>query len=181
LNCMASQPKEESQACMASQPKEESQACMASQPKEESQSDPVEDEVLIMNVLRKVGFHAQQRCRMLLLDTRLCYLADCDLRPWLLMPVASYPTAAAATAASDEGWLSLTGLIHPGAECRMSFEQLLTDLGIPPTLGGPEAHWQRGDVSPILRTAIREIHEVCARALARERPPPSSSAWRAIP
>ena len=80
--CMASQPKEESQACMASQPKEESQACMASQPKEESQSDPVEDEVLIMNVLRKVGFHAQQRCRMLLLDTRLCYLADCDLRPW---------------------------------------------------------------------------------------------------
>ena len=36
------------------------------------------------------------------------------------------------------------------------------DLGIPPTLGGPEAHWQRGDVSPILRTAIGEIHEVCA-------------------
>ena len=73
-------------------------ACIASQPKEESQADTVEDEGVIMNVLRKAGFHAQQRCRMLLqqpksveamlqtgdwwLDSRLCYLADCDLRPW---------------------------------------------------------------------------------------------------
>ena len=70
-------------------------AHMAAYPKEDSSEDPLEDEVRIMNALKKAGFHAQQRVRMLLAqpppveavlrvgdwhaDSRLCYLAPNDL------------------------------------------------------------------------------------------------------
>ena len=70
-------------------------AWMATQPKEDSEQDPIEDEILIMQALKKAGFGAQQRCRMLLqqpasiestvhladwwLDSRLCYLTPNDL------------------------------------------------------------------------------------------------------
>ena len=70
-------------------------AHMAAYPKEESDADPVEDEMTIMTALKRVGFHAQQRVRMLLqqppssdtrvavadwhADSRLCYLAPNDL------------------------------------------------------------------------------------------------------
>ena len=68
---------------------------LATQPKEESEVDPIEDEVTIMKILQKAGFHAQQRIRMLLnqpaslenvlqvgdwwLDARLCYLSPNEL------------------------------------------------------------------------------------------------------
>ena len=69
-------------------------AHMAAYPKEDSEQDPLEDEVAIMTALRKAGFHAQQRVRMLLqqpatiestlrvgdwhADSRLCYLSPND-------------------------------------------------------------------------------------------------------
>ncbi len=70
-------------------------AHMAAYPKEDSEQDPLEDEVSIMNALKKAGFNAQQRVRMLLTqpatiesslrvgdwhaDSRLCYLSQNDL------------------------------------------------------------------------------------------------------
>ena len=69
-------------------------AFLATQPKEESEVDPIEDEVTIMKILQKAGFHYQQRIRMLLtqpasleqvlqvgdwwLDARLCYLSPSE-------------------------------------------------------------------------------------------------------
>ena len=70
-------------------------AHMAAYPKEDSDQDPLEDEITIMNALKKAGFHCQQRVRMLLqqpatiestlrvgdwhADSRLCYLSPNDL------------------------------------------------------------------------------------------------------
>ena len=69
-------------------------AHMATRPKEDSLQDPLEDELIIMRALRKVGFGAQQSVRMLLrqpdgiesglvlgdwhADSRLCYLCPDD-------------------------------------------------------------------------------------------------------
>ena len=68
---------------------------MAAYPKQDSEQDPLEDEITIMTALKKAGFNAQQRVRMLLqqpptiestlrvgdwhADSRLCYLAEKDL------------------------------------------------------------------------------------------------------
>ena len=41
-------------------------AHMAAYAKEDSEQDPLHDEILIMSALKKAGFHAQQRVRMLL-------------------------------------------------------------------------------------------------------------------
>lgn len=70
-------------------------AHMAAYSKEDADNDPVDDEVMIKNVLKKAGFGAQQTIRMLLTqppnvdrtltvgdwhaDSRLCYLAPNDI------------------------------------------------------------------------------------------------------
>ena len=70
-------------------------AHMAAYPKEDSEQDPLDDEIVIMNALKKAGFNSQQRVRMLLqqpmaiegslvvrdyhADSRLCYLSPNDL------------------------------------------------------------------------------------------------------
>ena len=70
-------------------------AHMAAYPKEDSDQDPLEDEIAIMNALKRAGFNSQQRVRMLLqqpatiesslvvgdwhADSRLCYLSPNDL------------------------------------------------------------------------------------------------------
>ena len=70
-------------------------AHMAAYPKEDSDQDPLEDEIMIMTALKKSGFNAQQRVRMLLqqpptiesilrvgdwhVDSRLCYYSPYDL------------------------------------------------------------------------------------------------------
>jgi hypothetical protein len=67
---------------------------MAAYPKEDSEQDPLEDEITIITALKKAGFHAQQRVRMLLqqpptiestlrvgdwhVDSRLCYVVAND-------------------------------------------------------------------------------------------------------
>ena len=64
---------------------------MAAYPKADSDQDPLDDEIMIMTALKKSGFNAQQRVRMLLqqpptiastlrvgdwhADSRLCYFA----------------------------------------------------------------------------------------------------------
>ena len=68
---------------------------MTAYAKEDSDQDPLDEEVAIVSALRKSGFHAQQRVRMLLqqppaieatlrvgywhADSRLCYLAPKNL------------------------------------------------------------------------------------------------------
>ena len=70
-------------------------AHMAAYPKEDSDQDPLEDEILLMNALKRAGFNSQQRVRMLLqqpatieaslvvgdyhAESRLCYLSPNDL------------------------------------------------------------------------------------------------------
>ena len=68
---------------------------MAAYPKEDSDQDPLEDEITIMNALKRAGFNSQQRVRMLLqqpptiessltvgdwhADSRICYMCTNDL------------------------------------------------------------------------------------------------------
>ena len=70
-------------------------AHMAAYPKEDYDQDPLEDEIMLMTALKKSGFNAQQRVRMLLqqpptiestrrvgdwhADSRLCYYSLNDL------------------------------------------------------------------------------------------------------
>ena len=70
-------------------------AHMAAYPKEDSDQDPLEDDIVLMNALKRAGFSSQQRVRMLLqqpatiesslvvgdwhADSRLCYLPPNDL------------------------------------------------------------------------------------------------------